>query len=280
VYRAARSKAQTPEYAQVRRAHRRIERKLADLVRWHRPTGSITSTTKAVSNVGDADEKTFYSTSVNPSLLVTGTNVLALEIHQRNADSSDLSFDLQLVGSASGSALAAATIAVSHTAHLTDAQLQPILAAASDRWAAAGLDAAALAKLHSATVVIRDLGGSNLGMAYAASHLIRIDDDAAGHGWFVDPTPWDDAEFATPGNQGEQHRMDLLTAPSSTTRSSPTANNGSSRSRARGRTSRMTRRGSSRRTGRSRAASSATRACPGWWPDNAWPSFFRLCAVT
>jgi hypothetical protein len=48
-------------------------------------------------------------------------------------------------------------------------------------------------------------------MAYADSNLIRIDDDAAGHGWFVDPTPWDDAEFATRGNQGEQHRMDLLT---------------------------------------------------------------------
>jgi hypothetical protein len=31
-------------------------------------------------------------------------------------------------------------------------------------------------------------------------------------GWFVDPTPWDDSEFSTPGNQGEQNRMDLLTA--------------------------------------------------------------------
>jgi transposase len=35
VYRAARAKAQTSEYAQVRREHRRIERKLAELVRWH-----------------------------------------------------------------------------------------------------------------------------------------------------------------------------------------------------------------------------------------------------
>src|SRR5262249_13350111 len=30
-------------------------------------------------------------------------------------------------------------------------------------------------------------------------------------GWFVDPTPWNDSEFTTPGNQGEQNRMDLLT---------------------------------------------------------------------
>jgi transposase len=35
LYQAARAKAQTAEYAQARRQHRRIERKLADLVRWH-----------------------------------------------------------------------------------------------------------------------------------------------------------------------------------------------------------------------------------------------------
>jgi hypothetical protein len=40
---------------------------------------------------------------------------------------------------------------------------------------------------------------------------IYLDDKAAGWGWFVDPTPWEDSEFTTPGNQGEQHRMDLLT---------------------------------------------------------------------
>jgi hypothetical protein len=41
--------------------------------------------------------------------------------------------------------------------------------------------------------------------------LIWLDDNAAGWGWFVDPTPWDDSEFTTPGDQGEQNRMDLLT---------------------------------------------------------------------
>jgi hypothetical protein len=30
-------------------------------------------------------------------------------------------------------------------------------------------------------------------------------------GWFLDPTPWGDSEFTTPGNQGKQQRMDLLT---------------------------------------------------------------------
>src|SRR5262249_25642339 len=40
---------------------------------------------------------------------------------------------------------------------------------------------------------------------------VWLDDNAAGWGWFVDPTPGDDSEFTSPGNQGEQRRMDLLT---------------------------------------------------------------------
>jgi hypothetical protein len=40
----------------------------------------------------------------------------------------------------------------------------------------------------------------------------HIDDNAAGWGWFVDRTPGEDSEFVRKGNQGEQNRMDLLTA--------------------------------------------------------------------
>jgi hypothetical protein len=38
-----------------------------------------------------------------------------------------------------------------------------------------------------------------------------MDQNAASWGWFVDSTPRSDAEFTTPANQGEQHRLDLLT---------------------------------------------------------------------
>jgi hypothetical protein len=93
---------------------------------------------------------------------------------------------------------------------LTDAQLQPIVAAAIDRWAAAGLDAARLDVLRHATVTVADLGGAYLGLADPASHAVRIDDDAAVRGWFVDPTPHDDAEFVTPGDKRVSGRMDLL----------------------------------------------------------------------
>src|SRR5207249_3106285 len=39
-----------------------------------------------------------YPTNVSPGLLVEGTNVLAVEIHQNTGTSSDISFDLELVG--------------------------------------------------------------------------------------------------------------------------------------------------------------------------------------
>ena len=65
-------------------------------------------------------------------------------------------------------------------------------------------------RLHGIDIRIADLGGTTLGLA--SGNTIWLDDNAAGWGWFVDPTPWDDSEFTTPGNQGEQNRMDLLSA--------------------------------------------------------------------
>jgi hypothetical protein len=61
--------------------------------------GAILFNTLASSTVGGADETTnFFSTMVNPGLLVNGTNVLAVEIHQVSGTSSDISFDLELLG--------------------------------------------------------------------------------------------------------------------------------------------------------------------------------------
>jgi membrane-associated phospholipid phosphatase len=85
-------------------------------------------------------------------------------------------------------------------------QVQPLLAEALARWQAAGIDPSAL---NGITVHIANLGGLTLGKAVGGG--IWLDDNAAGWGWFVDPTPRNDSEFTTPGNQGEQGRMDLLT---------------------------------------------------------------------
>ncbi len=66
--------------------------------------------------------------------------------------------------------------------------------------------------LRHATVTIADLGGSYFGLADPSRDGIRIDDNAAGYGWFVDSTPGDDTEFAAPGNAAVRGRMDLLSA--------------------------------------------------------------------
>ncbi len=57
---------------------------------------NATSTTPAASSISQEDETAFFSTRINSGLLQTGTNVLAVEVHQSSATSSDLSFDLAL----------------------------------------------------------------------------------------------------------------------------------------------------------------------------------------
>src|SRR5262249_46225054 len=85
---------------------------------------------------------------------------------------------------------------------------RPLLAEAVHRWQAAGVDTSILGSID---IRIADLGGATLGLANETQHTIWLDDNAAGWGWFVDKTPRNDSEFTKPGNQGEQHRMDLLT---------------------------------------------------------------------
>ncbi|MCI0460421.1 MAG: S8 family serine peptidase [Gemmataceae bacterium] len=92
------------------------------------------------------------------------------------------------------------------TESLTREQVTPLFAEAVARWQATGAYTSGLSDMQ---VIIADLGGATLGMA--AGNTIWLDANAAGWGWFVDPTPGDDSEFTTPGDQGEQHRMDLLT---------------------------------------------------------------------
>jgi hypothetical protein len=106
-----------------------------------------------------------------------------------------------------GSPLEAAAMGHNEAATtLTTQQVAGLLPEAIHRWQAAGVDTSGLGNIQ---IQIADLGGATLGLA--SGHTIWLDSNAAGWGWFVDPTPWDDSEFTTLGNQGEQNRMDLLT---------------------------------------------------------------------
>jgi autotransporter-associated beta strand protein len=68
-----------------------------EVFRSNMPTGAVNSLTLASASVNGSDETRFFTIEVSLGLLRAGTNVLAAEIHQATADSSDLAFDLELV---------------------------------------------------------------------------------------------------------------------------------------------------------------------------------------
>ncbi|CUR54411.1 exported hypothetical protein [metagenome] len=63
------------------------------------PAGTIAYGTLASSNISGTAERTYQSFSAPASLLVPGANVIAVEVHQDVASSSDVSMDLLLSGS-------------------------------------------------------------------------------------------------------------------------------------------------------------------------------------
>jgi hypothetical protein len=70
----------------------------AEIFRSNMPTGAITSATLALTAIAGADESTWLTAAVSLALLVAGTNIIAAEIHQNTNTSSDISFDLELIG--------------------------------------------------------------------------------------------------------------------------------------------------------------------------------------
>jgi Ca2+-binding RTX toxin-like protein len=109
---------------------------------------------------------------------------------------------------------ASAPTGSARVAPLTKRSADSLLDAAIAWWVAQGIDPALLATID---IVITDLPG--LTLARADGTTIYLDRDAAGHGWFVDPTPEDASEFVVcsdgsgwaPSGSPAAGRMDLLT---------------------------------------------------------------------
>jgi hypothetical protein len=123
------------------------------------------------------------------------------------------------VGAMAQAAAGGAVTADPATGTLTNQELQDTVSAALTRLQDAGVGSAMLARLQSYTYTVGPLSGSLVGYTYARDHTVVFDDNAAGYGWFVDPTPLSDEEFgsdgaggltARPGSAAAGH-MDLLT---------------------------------------------------------------------
>ena len=69
-----------------------------EIARSNMDAGTVSYQTPASSVVSGSDETNFFDYVVEPSLLNVGSNVIAVEIHQENTSSSDLSFNLELAG--------------------------------------------------------------------------------------------------------------------------------------------------------------------------------------
>ena len=71
----------------------------SEVYRENLPAGAILPGTTASIDVGSVEEQTFFKrVVVLPSGLVTGSNMVAVEVHQFATNSLDLSFDLELLG--------------------------------------------------------------------------------------------------------------------------------------------------------------------------------------
>ncbi len=67
-----------------------------EVARRNMPEGDANFKTLALTAVGGADETTFFTYNASSAALVSGDNVLAVEVHQDAPDSSDIGFDLGL----------------------------------------------------------------------------------------------------------------------------------------------------------------------------------------
>jgi len=74
----------------------------AEIVRFNLPAGTVSFGTTATSSIGGTDESRFNTYEISPDIFVNGNNVIAVEVHQNSATSSDISFDLGLSAQITG----------------------------------------------------------------------------------------------------------------------------------------------------------------------------------
>jgi O-glycosyl hydrolase len=162
-------------------------------------TGNITTSTGALRIGGNAVWGEYFSGLIDE-----------VRIYNRALSAAEIQTDMTTpIGSPEH--LLGEEVPAADAMPLSRQQVGPLFDEAATCWAAAlGGDATALQRLWGVRVEVLDLPGTTLGLA--SGTMIYLDANAAGRGWFVDPTPWEDSEFA-PGvaDSPAAGRVDLLT---------------------------------------------------------------------
>ncbi|MBN2505357.1 MAG: lamin tail domain-containing protein [Verrucomicrobia bacterium] len=96
------------------------------------PTGTVTYQTQAITGLGTPEEGIVVTNTSSTSLLLAGTNVVAVEIHQATLTSSDLSFDLEVIGLQPNAPPTVSLSCPPADATLTAPATVPFVAAATD----------------------------------------------------------------------------------------------------------------------------------------------------
>ncbi|HKX90517.1 MAG TPA: SdrD B-like domain-containing protein, partial [Sphingopyxis sp.] len=137
----------------------------------------------------------------------SGPDVVHIDDPDGNADGAP-------VGSGSGGAGASP---IEDDGILTKAELDWLVEAAIQRWIAAGATEEQVAAMRATEIGVSDLGGLYIGTS--SPGLIILDDNAAGHNWFLDTTPDADEEYSLQNGELRAdpstiagNRVDLLTA--------------------------------------------------------------------
>jgi hypothetical protein len=81
-------------------------------------------------------------------------------------------------------------------AALSTGDLNAMLTAALGRLQQAGVNQSLLTRLSTVNAFIQPQAPGQLGAALPSQNAIVLSPDGAGHGWFVDPTPYQDEEFS------------------------------------------------------------------------------------
>jgi hypothetical protein len=101
-------------------------------------------------------------------------------------------------------------------AALGNANLQRTVAAALTRLGVDGISAGLLARLASLRFEVAHLPAAFLATVDPNNGAVVLETNAAGYGWFIDPTPQTDEEFSADGNAlpggPAAGKIDLLTA--------------------------------------------------------------------